>query len=97
MKDWIATTESGRTYKSTDGSITVGGGYEYFHNAELRSFPPSLLDELSKAGNRNLIWNTLNELPQVDEPVVGERLYVRTFGDAGWRISTPIVKIEWVG
>lgn len=96
MKNWIATTESGRTYRSVGGCITVGGGYDHFHNAELRSFPQSMIDELYDRGDADGIWRELTALPKVTSPVVGERLFVRTFDDAGWRISTPIVKIESV-
>lgn len=96
MKNWIATTESGSTYRSVGGCITVGGVDEHYHNAELRSFPPRLIRELNKAGNADEIWRELTALPKVTSPVVGERLFVRTFDDAGWRISTPIVKIESV-
>lgn len=96
MTNWIATTESGRTYVSADGCVTISSLGEHFHNAELRSFPQSMVDKLYADVNSDDVWAALNALPQVTAPVVGERLYIRTFGDAGWRISRVIAKIEWV-
>lgn len=86
MTDWIAKTQTGRTYSRLGGDIRVEGD-GYFHNAVLRSLPPALVEDAP--------WTLgmLNNLPMVDRPVVGERLYVLS-EDADWRISTPIVSVE---
>lgn len=92
MTGWIATTKSGRTYESKKGGVLVSGE-GYFPRPTLRSFPESMIPELSTAEGR-INWDKLYALPEVNRPVVGERFLISTFGDAGWRISTEIVNVE---
>lgn len=84
MTDWIATTKSGRTYESVRGGVRVSGE-GYYPQPTMRSFPES-----DTPGD----WDELYARPEVYRPVVGERFFISTFGDAGWRISTPIVSVE---
>lgn len=85
MTEWIATTASGRTYESVNSGVRVSGE-GYYHQPTMRSFPESMLPGMD--------WDKLYALPLVDRPVVGERFFISTFGDAGWRISTTIVSVE---
>lgn len=93
MRNWIATTTSGRTYESIDGGITVSGD-GYFPQPEVRTFPPSALPGLATPDG-HIDWGKLNALPRVEAPVVGHHLYIRSFGDAGWRISTTVQSVRF--
>lgn len=85
MSNWIATTESGRTYTSKGSGILVSGD-GYYHNPVIR-----VVDR-----NEVSSWDDLLALPLVDEPVVGKSLFILTYGDSGWRLSTDIVSVEHV-
>lgn len=90
MSEWIATTRSGRTYESVNGGVRVSGE-GYFPQPAMRSFADAR--EVGTSDGR-IDWEKLRSLPLVDRPVVGEHFFISSFGDAGWRISTPIVSVE---
>lgn len=92
MTEWIAKTKSCRTYESTSSGVQVSG-YRYFHQPTMRSFHVSMIPELTHEDGR-IDWTKINSLPLVDRPIEGEHFYIATHGDAGWRISTPIVSVE---
>lgn len=81
MSNWRAVTESGSIYESIDGHVRANG--EYFHSVVMKNVMISRLD-----------WDKIHALPEADLPRVGQRIYISTFGDAGWRISTPVVSLE---
>lgn len=94
MRNWIATTKSGRTYESVNGGIRVSGE-GYFPQPEIRTFPPDAIPGVSTSNGR-IDWRKLDALPLTTVPVVGHHLYISTFGDAGWRISTPVESIRFL-
>lgn len=89
---WRATTNSGRIYEEHGSGVRVSGE-GFFPQPDMRSFPSSAIKDLSTPEGK-IDWQKMRELPLVDRPVVGEHFYISTFGDAGWRISTPIKTVE---
>lgn len=89
---WKATTKSGRVYEEHNGGVRVSG-QGYFPQPTMRSFPSSSIDDLSTPEGK-IDWEKINALPKVERPVEGEHFYISCFGDAGWRISTPIKTVE---
>lgn len=86
MSDWVATTRSGTTYTSKDGCVMRDshGSVTHYHNPEVRRFHKA--DVLG-----DQIFEKLREIEPSDEPPKpGEHIYVLTFGDGGWVISTEI-------
>jgi len=89
---WRAVTESGRVYETVSGGVKVSGE-GYFHNADVKVVNREDLYGMESRG----IWEHLHNLPRADLPEVGKSLYIDTYGDAGWRISTDIVSVEITG
>jgi hypothetical protein len=95
MKPFVAYTASGAKYtrKEESSGILVESpriGRDYYHNPVLRSF---LMEEAPKYLDEDG-WEWLRSLSIADLPVVGEHLYIQTYGDSGWRISTEVVRVE---
>lgn len=89
---WTALTRSGTRYERMLGGILVGGAL-YYRAPRLRVFPAADLGSATDA-NGGVNWKYMDQLPLVDAPVVGDRMYITTFTDVGWRISTEVVSIE---
>lgn len=83
--DFKATTASGSIYESIDGRVYVNG--KYVHNAVIRSF--RLQDH--PEGPIDVDWL---ESIEPGNPKVGEHIYLNTYGDYGWRISTEVMDSE---
>lgn len=93
-KGWVAKTKSGTEYLHEAGSSDIlrvsNDGAANYHNAALRVFAR---DDLQYSGGR-IDFEWLYEQPVVERPEVGKHMYVLTFGDSGWVISTEIVSVE---
>lgn len=81
MKPWRAVTESGAEYVSDGSSIRVNG--EVFRNPLLKAI-----------GISDVTWEKINASPPAYLPRLGKRIFVSTYGDSGWRLSTPVVEVE---
>ena len=84
MSNWIVTTESGRVYRRVRGGVQVEG-VDYYRNPMIRFLA---WDE--DTNPHEVAWATASE----GEPEIGHRVYLSTVG-AGWRLSTPIARVEW--
>ena len=84
MTEWRAVTESGRIYESVgNGEGIRVSGDRYYHSPVVKSLP----------GAANIDWALAHSLPEVERPVIGERLLIYSFG-GDWRVSTRIVEVE---
>lgn len=87
MKNWIATTQTGTTYRYRDGVMLIDSGLDGKY-----AIKPARLETARHP--TVLPWHDGGQLlwQPTDRPQVGERLYVGGFHE--WRISTEIVSVE---
>lgn len=91
MRSWKATTETGTTYTRTRGFVVVDSKRHGKTTIRLWSIMVALVDE--DAVTLGTPWDNPEQWAVADEPVIGRRLYVS--GRDEWRISTPIVSVEF--
>lgn len=85
---WRATTSSGRVYEYLGRGVEISESGGYFPNWILTVFSP---DDVPKSGS---IIETLRRLPSSSRPEAGKYMFIDSFGDSGWQISTRVVKVE---
>ena len=93
MKNWVAITASGGEYRCEGSGVSVAGD-GYYHNPEVR-FVPSR-DRLRMFDGGRIDWEWIRSRPARPAPRVGDHIVLITYGDAGWRISTTVKKVEYL-
>lgn len=94
MSNWVATTESGTTWRMKEDILRIDSA-----RSGVSVFKPWVMkvlswEELTSWLAHGEMWDHIHNVEQYWEPVLGMSLYAA--GREEWRISTPVVKIEFL-